>query len=220
MFFDVPPTQTTVVFNKSMGLVYRCEFNFYVTPMPIVLVDNTFRQKSVRVLGCPIPPKLRALPNVMAKIGSSSSFVARFDIEPIPSPTMKWYFSHDKVYCRNPALIENHRTNIIFSNSMRILRVVNITKEDVGCYTVSADNSVGRTVEQRAYLELNFTMPTSVYSSRDIKGPLFGSLVGMIIVALFCVLIITHIRKKITAREPEESLLTRKVYLSHCAEEK
>ena len=174
MFFDVPPTQTTVVFNKSMGLVYRCEFNFYVTPMPIVLVDNTFRQKSVRVLGCPIAPKLRALPNVMARIGSSSSFVARFAIEPIPSPTMKWYFSHDKVYCRNPALIENHRTNIIFSNNMRILRVVNITKEDVGCYTVSADNSVGRTVEQRAYLELNFTMPTSVYSSHDIKGPIKG----------------------------------------------
>ena len=217
--FVVPPTQTTVVFNQSMGLVYGCGFDLYVTPSPIVYVDESFREKSVQVFGCPIAPKLLALPNIMAKTGSSSSFVVVFDIEPIPSPTIKWYFSHDKVYCRNPVPIENHRTNIIFSKDMRILRVVNITKEDVGCYTVSADNTIGRTDKQRAYLELNFTMPASEYSSHDIKGPLFGSLVGMIIVALFCVLIITHIRKKITVREPEESLLTGAVYVSHCTEE-
>jgi hypothetical protein len=67
-------------------------------------------------------------------------------------------------------------------------------------------------------------MPSKTRQITDkYQGPLFGSLAGIMIFLLFCILFLKCYKRSrfnVSKRPPEDYSFVRKVYLSHCAESK
>ena len=220
--FLVPASQTTFVLNRSIGLLYGCGFHLYVTALPIAYVDGRFEAESIPVYGCPVPPVLLPLPNVVVKPGSSYRFVSKFEQEPVPSPIITWYFTVDKEYCKNLSVLKEDQNDVLLSKDRRSLTIMNIRKEHIGCYVAAANNSIGRIDMQRGSLDLNISSSLSSLIPRrsvyyDFEGPLFGSLAGIMIALLISLLILKLIRKRrLLVRDHAEILLKSEVYISHC----
>lgn len=97
----------------------------------------------------------------------------------------------------------------------------------MGCYIVSADNGIGPIIQQRGYIDVKQKsfqhLKQSNYSNSDFEEPLFATLVGVMVVLLFCILILKFYKKKqtFTSLDTEKQFqFVRTVYLSHCAESK
>jgi len=148
--FQVPASQERFNFNQSMGLSYGCPFRFSVVAQPVVYGSVVVE----RVSGCPIAPTLNPLPNVKVNLGSSYSFAATFQYEPIPKATIRWFFSADRVNCRNLSRLQNSQSNVKISENGRVLQISKVKWKDVGCYVVTAYNGVGEENREMGYLTL------------------------------------------------------------------
>lgn len=231
--FQLPPTQYSFTFNTSVGLTYGCFFYYTVTPQPISLRDGNTNYPLHMVHGCPVGINLLPLPNVHIEPGASYSFTARFEEEPIPSARVVWYFSPDRKFCKNPQRVENSLYNVEFLQDNRVLKILSVSRQHVGCYVVTAENGVGRIQEQRGYLDLNITTTSSTNTRTNdqnmiaqVEGPLFATIALILAVMAGVALTFTikwkrvaRRRKKFEEETSEGKLLKRKVYISHCMEE-
>ena len=228
--FQVPAHQTTFMFNESMGLLYGCIFNVYVTAQPVSHASGSNIVKSIQVFGCPVPPKLLPLPNIVVQLGRPHSFTAIFKYDPVPTPVLNWYFSPERVYCRNESLISRDREGVFISENRHTLTIRRVSRNDLGCYIVKADNGIGRVVHQRGYINIDHNknklfqrlVPSKTQQTTDeYQGPLFGSLAGIMIFLLFCIFFLKCYKRSrfnVSKTPPDDYSFVRKVYLSHCAE--
>ena len=187
--------------NQTMGLRYGCQFSFSVMALPIAYVNGIFHANIEQVIGCPLPPRLDPLPNVVVNRGTDHVFVASFEYEPTPPPTISWYFSSDKRNCRQPRLL-NKNYNIEISEGGRFLRIQEVTAKTTGCYVVVADNGIG-VQRQRGYLDVNDTVHRHSGTSYggNILVPVFLPATGVMLLLLLCLFIAMYKNKKVQSKE-------------------
>jgi len=154
--FRVPASQHRILFNESTGLRHKCWFTFSVTPQPVLFVNGTYRDTDRIPARCPMALQMKPLPSIVAHEGANVSFTAEFFEKPTPHPEIRWYFSGDKLHCRDPLLINGTERHLLLSSNRMILTVLNITAKQKGCYTVQADGEGIPPIlhEQRGYVDL------------------------------------------------------------------
>ena len=202
--FFVPASQRHFVFNQTMGLRYGCHFSFSVMALPIAYVNGIIQTGIEQVIGCPLPPRLDPLPNVVVNRGIDHVFKASFEYEPTPSPTISWYFSSDKRNCHQPRLLHNETSdNIEISTGGRFLRIHEVSVSQTGCYIVVADNGIGAPQRRRGYLDVNETVHR--HSDKDYGGnilvPVFLPATGVMLLLLLCLFIAMYKNKEVQAKE-------------------
>ena len=221
--FKLSASQTTFIFNQSIGLLHGCRFHISVTALPVVYKDRSVHQKTLQVL-CPMPTKLLPLPNIMVKPGSTYSFLARFLHEPIQNITINWFFSPDIIFCRkNRTRItaERHR-DIVTSSEGRILTIRNISNDHVGCYVTK----VGSADEVRGYLNINSTLVSVIAPHNNTIATfekLFFAILAVLMVIIVVYLAVIFLKRRMASMKQDSdvctTLLKKAVYLCHSTDE-
>ena len=229
--FQLPASSRSYVFNRSVGLAYGCMLKYSVTAQPISRVDGTSWLNMHRVWGCPIRPIIEPLPNTHVDFLSHHSFWVRFKHTPVPKPNISWYFSSDKIFCRNPTLLVENENSVVFDQNNMVLNILEVREKHVGCYVVRAYNGIGRTQEQRGYLDLKPQPPSSSEQeeiSIEMKMGSFsriGLVLGIVMLVLVVLALVLMYKKNTVTTVHEVSTnehrhqhhhLKKKVYISHC----
>ena len=220
--FKLPASQTTFLFNKSVGLVHGCKFMVTITALPVVFREMSFHQHTLQVESCPLAPKMSPLLNIASQLHSVYSFVVNFSQEPTQPITISWYHSSDHIFCRDKKLLTTQHRGFVFSSDRRTLTLSNISSKHVGCYVVIANNSLGYSSEVRGYLKINRTLFANSIPAQNFESEImFGALaVVMVLMAACLTLIVLKHRMAFTTHHgfAHESLFKKKVYLSHSIE--
>ena len=77
---------------KCWTNVFSSRYRFSVIAQPMVYDSNGMHQSHiVSMSGCPIAPHLNPLPNVHIPLNDNFTFVATFQSDPVPKPSLHWY---------------------------------------------------------------------------------------------------------------------------------
>lgn len=155
--FQLSEVNTYFEFNESVGFRYGERMKYAVTPEPVVLHGGSISTITKKAVQCPIAPELIPLPNVVVDISSSFYFKCKFVVNPVPRPVINWLFTKDNRNCEKEKQIVKNNKHIHISADNRTLKIINVNREHIGCYIVTAYNGVGDSQEEKGFLNLNMT---------------------------------------------------------------